>query len=114
MNSLPQPVRVAGVDDIPEGSAITVHPDVTGASQPIAVFNDEGNFFALDDTCTHEDASLADGWIENGEVECPMHSGRFCLATGEALCLPLTRNTRAYSVDVREGDVWLTQESSAS
>ncbi|BAS13866.1 3-phenylpropionate/cinnamic acid dioxygenase ferredoxin subunit [Arthrobacter sp. Hiyo8] len=41
-------------------------------SPPIAVFHtEEGELFALDDTCTHQDASLADGWVEDCWVECP-------------------------------------------
>ena len=42
---------------------------------PIAVFHtEEGELFAIDDTCTHQDASLADGWVEGCEVECPLHA----------------------------------------
>src|SRR3712207_7511553 len=37
---------------------------------------DDGEIFAIDDTCTHQDASLADGWLEGCEVECPLHASR--------------------------------------
>jgi 3-phenylpropionate/trans-cinnamate dioxygenase ferredoxin subunit len=44
-------------------------------SPPIAVFHTkDGELFALDDTCTHQDASLADGWVEGCEVEFPLHA----------------------------------------
>ena len=56
---------------------------------------------------SHEDASLAEGWIEAGEVECPLHATRFCLRTGEPMCLPATRPVAAHKVEVRDGDVYL-------
>lgn len=101
-------IRVAAVDDIDEGSAVTVDAEITGTADDIAVFHsDNGLFYALNDTCTHEEASLAEGWIENDEVECPLHSARFCLRTGEALCLPAIVNSVAHRVEVRDGDVYL-------
>lgn len=99
-------IRIGTVDDIGEGEAITV--EVPGAPDTIAVFHsDNGAFYALNDTCTHEEASLADGWIEGDEVECPLHSSRFCLSTGEVRCLPATRNTVAHRVEVVDGEIWL-------
>ncbi|MFF2675698.1 bifunctional 3-phenylpropionate/cinnamic acid dioxygenase ferredoxin subunit [Arthrobacter koreensis] len=101
-------IRVAAADDIDEGEAITVDSTTTGTADDIAVFHShDGGFYALNDTCTHEEASLAEGWIEDGEVECPVHSARFCLKTGEALCLPATVNAVAHRVEVVDGDVIL-------
>jgi 3-phenylpropionate/trans-cinnamate dioxygenase ferredoxin subunit len=100
-------IRVCGVADVPEGEAVRVEKEVAGTPDAIAVFNDDGCFFALDDTCTHEEASLADGWIEGGQVECPLHSGRFCLKTGAVLSMPATKDTRTHRVEVRDGEVWL-------
>ena len=74
----------------------------------IAVFRtDEDEFYALDDLCTHGDASLADGWIEGTEVECPMHSGKFCLKSGKVLCMPAVDDTNTHKVEVRGDEVWL-------
>lgn len=100
-------VRVCAVGDIPDGEARVVDATLTGTGNGIAVFHDGGDYFALDDTCTHEEASLADGWIENCEVECPLHSARFSLRTGEALCMPATHAARTHLVEVRDGEVWL-------
>ncbi|CAN5194128.1 non-heme iron oxygenase ferredoxin subunit [soil metagenome] len=100
-------IVVAHEGDIGEGEAIRVTRDVTGADDAIAVFFDEGSYFALNDTCTHAEASLAEGWIENGEVECPMHSGRFCLRSGAVLSMPATRDAVTHRVEVVEGDVVL-------
>ncbi|KSW27704.1 MULTISPECIES: non-heme iron oxygenase ferredoxin subunit [Pseudomonas] len=74
--------------------------------QAIAVFNLGGCFHALADRCPHGDASLAEGWIENGEVECPLHQARFDIATGKVLCAPAKSCARRYPVKV-ENDVVL-------
>ncbi|WP_326731645.1 bifunctional 3-phenylpropionate/cinnamic acid dioxygenase ferredoxin subunit [Streptomyces phaeochromogenes] len=100
-------IRVAALGDIPEGEALKVEAELTGHDDAIAVFHDEQTYYALDDTCTHGRASLSDGWIEGGEVECPLHSARFCLRTGEAQCMPATIGMRTHRVEVRSGAVWL-------
>ncbi len=100
-------MQVCGVDEIPSGEARLVGRDRTGTGDDIAVFNDEGSYHALDDTCTHALASLSEGWVEDGTVECPLHAARFSLTTGEALSLPATQATRCHRVEVRDGQVWL-------
>ncbi|WAP52275.1 bifunctional 3-phenylpropionate/cinnamic acid dioxygenase ferredoxin subunit [Arthrobacter sp. ATA002] len=101
-------IRIAAVEDIGEGTAVKVDAEVAGTADDVAVFrSDNGSFYALNDTCTHEDASLSEGWIEDTEVECPVHSARFCLRTGEALCLPALINATTHRVEVRGGDVYL-------
>lgn len=100
-------MRVCAVEEIESGEARVVGRDTAGTGDDIAVFNDEGEFFALDDTCTHALASLAEGWVEDAEVECPLHAARFSLRTGEALSLPATKAARCHRVQVRDGAVWL-------
>ena len=57
-------IRVAALDDIPEGEGIAVDKAVTGTADNIALLRDtDGTVWALDDTCTHETASLADVWV---------------------------------------------------
>ncbi|WP_432975952.1 non-heme iron oxygenase ferredoxin subunit [Dactylosporangium sp. CA-233914] len=101
-------IRVAAAGDIPEGEGIVVSRDQTGTEDDIALLKDEdGTVWALNDTCTHERASLADGWVEDGHVECPLHSSRFCLKNGQVDGLPATRDTVAHRVEVRDGEVYL-------
>ncbi len=101
-------IRVAAVDDIPEGEGIEISRDVTGTDDDIALLRDEdGSVYALDNTCTHEVASLAEGWVEDGHVECPIHSSRFNLRTGAVVGLPATRDTVAHRVEVVGDDVFL-------
>lgn len=100
-------ILVAQVGEIADGEAKVIPTDQSGADVPIAIFHSGGAYYALDDICTHEVASLADGWIEEGEVECPLHSARFCLRTGAALCLPAVRPVRTHRVQVKGDGLWL-------
>ena len=67
---------------------------------PLAVYNTEGEFFVSDDTCSHGSASLAEGFLEGTEIECPWHSGTFCIRTGRALMFPAVEPIRVYPVTV--------------
>ena len=60
-------------------------------------------FYAVDDTCTHDDGPLADGWLDGNAIECPRHGARFDVTTGKVLCLPAAVPIRAYPVQV-EGE----------
>ena len=73
---------------------------------PIAIYNVEGTFFATDDTCTHGEASLSEGEIEDGLIECPFHFGRFEIATGKPAGAPCTIPIRNYPVVVEDGAVF--------
>ncbi|HEY7222755.1 MAG TPA: non-heme iron oxygenase ferredoxin subunit [Micromonosporaceae bacterium] len=101
-------IRVARLDDLVIGEGVAIDRSITGTDDDIAILRDEdGSVWALDDTCTHEYASLAQGYVEQGYVECPLHASRFSLRTGEVRGLPATRDTRAHRVEVRDGDVYL-------
>ncbi|MEA5455049.1 non-heme iron oxygenase ferredoxin subunit [Sinomonas sp. JGH33] len=101
-------IDVGRLDEIDEGTARVIEPEESGFDEPIAVFHTEtGCVFALDDTCTHEEASLAEGWIEGDTVECPLHSSSFDLRTGRVLCLPATQSARTHKVEVADGRVVL-------
>lgn len=101
-------IRVAVLDDIPVGEGIVIDSTVTGTADDVALLrDDDGTVWALDDTCTHDTASLAEGWVEGGCVECPRHSSRFNLKTGAVQCPPATENTRPHRVEVRDGEVFL-------
>ena len=98
-------LRVCDLADVPPGEALRV----TTVSPPIAVFHtDGGELFAIDDTCTHQDASLADGWVEGCEVECPLHASRFDLRTGAVDAPPAKVGVRAHTVTVDGDQVYVT------
>jgi nitrite reductase/ring-hydroxylating ferredoxin subunit len=88
--------------DIPAGEAVRVDVD-----PPIAVFNVDDELYAIDDTCTHQDASLADGWLEGCTVECPLHESCFDVRTGEVTGPPAKRGVRTHRVEVVDGVVFV-------
>ena len=92
-------LEVCPLSELPRGEAVRVD-----AKPPIAVFHtDDGEVFAIDDTCSHQDASLADGWLEGCEVECPLHASRFDLRTGKVDAPPAKKPIRTHRVDVIDG-----------
>jgi 3-phenylpropionate/trans-cinnamate dioxygenase ferredoxin subunit len=64
----------------------------------ILLANVDGRYCAVDDTCTHEEASLATGVLKGELVKCPLHGSRFNVCTGEALEEPAEVNLRTYPV----------------
>lgn len=74
---------------------------------PIAVFNVEGKLYAIDDTCTHGNASLSEGYVEGCVVECPFHAGTFDICTGKALAYPAVDPVKSYPVNVDGDDVFV-------
>ena len=95
-------ILVGELSDIPVGEAVRVQAEV-----PVAVFNVDGSLYAIDDTCTHQDASLADGWLEGCAVECPLHAACFDLRTGVPSGPPAKKPVRTHQVVVSDGQVYL-------
>jgi 3-phenylpropionate/trans-cinnamate dioxygenase ferredoxin subunit len=92
-------VRVASAADIPPGTMKQV--EVAGVR--VALVNLGGEFVAIDDTCSHEEASLSRGTLTGEVVVCPKHGARFNVKTGRVLALPAVRSVAVYPVRV-EGD----------
>ena len=75
------------------------------AGEPVCLYSLAGRIYATHDTCTHEEASLADGFIEGDCIECPLHQALFHIPTGEVRSAPATRPLRVYPVKLVEGHV---------
>jgi 3-phenylpropionate/trans-cinnamate dioxygenase ferredoxin subunit len=98
--------KVGPVSSLAPGEALRLE-----TTPPIAVFRtDDGELFAVDDTCTHQDASLADGWLEGCQIECPLHASAFDLRTGRVDQPPAKRPVRTHRVVV-EHEVIFVEES---
>jgi 3-phenylpropionate/trans-cinnamate dioxygenase ferredoxin subunit len=96
-------IPVCRLADLERGDARRLDID-----PPVSVFHTEdGQVFAVDDTCTHQDASLADGWLEGCEVECPLHASKFDLRTGSVDAPPATRPVRTHRVQVEDGMLYV-------
>jgi 3-phenylpropionate/trans-cinnamate dioxygenase ferredoxin subunit len=76
----------------------------------VAVCRTADGFHAFDNVCTHQFALLSDGYIEDGCIECPLHQGRFDVATGKPMGAPVTTPIRVYPVKVEDGRVYVDLE----
>jgi 3-phenylpropionate/trans-cinnamate dioxygenase ferredoxin subunit len=97
---------VAHVGDVEPGELKYV--EVGPNYEPIVLINFEGDFYALGDLCTHEEASLSDGEIVGDEIECPLHGGAFEIKTGLPANFPVvvpatTYRTRVVGDEVQIG-----------
>jgi nitrite reductase/ring-hydroxylating ferredoxin subunit len=88
--------KVALVAEIAPGTA----RQVTVNGRTLGVFNVNGTFYAIDDTCTHRGAPLSEGECAGTEVTCPWHGARFDLTTGGHLSPPAPKDVTAYKVQV--------------
>ena len=87
-------VKAADRADLAEG-------DVKGvviAGKEIALYDLDGMLYATDDICTHAYARLSDGWLDRGEIECPLHAGRFDVKSGKATAPPCTDDLKTYPI----------------
>lgn len=75
------------------------------AERDIALFNVGGQIFATDNICTHEYASLADGFFDGETVECPLHGACFNVRTGQALSPPAVLDLKTYVVEIKDDDI---------
>lgn len=99
--------RAASFDEISQESGLRV--DVSG--HRIALFRIGDDVYAIGDRCSHAEASLADGEVFDGSVECPRHGSEFDVRTGKPGSLPATRPVPVYVVEVEGSDVFVTVES---
>jgi len=75
--------------------------DVEGVD--VAVFNLGGEFYALEDVCTHDGAEIASGELDGDEIVCPRHGARFCVRTGAVKSAPAYEDIAAFAVRVEDG-----------
>ena len=94
-------VKVAKTSEIPDQAGKCV--DVEGRT--IAVFNLGGEFYAINDTCTHQGGPLSDGAVNGEEVECPWHGARFKIKSGEIAGPPAFEGVEHYTVRIDGDDI---------
>jgi 3-phenylpropionate/trans-cinnamate dioxygenase ferredoxin subunit len=98
---------------IPAGRAAELPPGrvrlVTGPDDlRIAVCNVEGEFYAIEDVCTHDGGPLDQGELEGEEIECPRHGARFDVRTGRATLMPAVMPVLTYAVRVDGEDLFVS------
>ena len=100
-------VKVANVDDIPNGEALQVEAE----GLTLALVRANGDVYAVGDVCSHEQAFLSEGFCEGFEIECPLHGSIFDIRTGEVKSLPATDPIKTYPVKLEDGAVLVDVEA---
>ena len=94
-------VKVAKSDEIQPGQGKMVEVD----GRKIALFNVDGAFYAIDDTCTHRGGPLSEGDLDGKQVTCPWHGAVFDVTTGGVLGPPAPKEVSRYNARVEGGDI---------
>jgi ferredoxin-NADP reductase/nitrite reductase/ring-hydroxylating ferredoxin subunit len=89
-------VKVADTNDIQPSHMKEVQVD----GESICIVNVEGKYYAIGNICTHEGGPLADGTLEDYEVECPWHASKFDVRTGEVKEPPASEPEPVYQIKV--------------
>lgn len=97
-------VKAGEIGEIEPGKAKQV--EIEG--ERIALFNVDGNYFAISDVCTHEEASLSKGTLQGEVVSCPRHGARFNVRTGQVLSLPAILPVATYPVRLEGSDILIS------
>ncbi len=105
---MPEWVRVATTGECDGDGCLR---RILANGEAIVLARSEGQIFALEDCCSHEDFPLSEGEIVAGALECVLHGARFDIRTGRALSLPAVRPVKTYRADVRGEDVYVEVES---
>lgn len=96
-------MKAAALADCPPGT-------LKGArlgNELIVLANVDGDVYALEDQCSHQDFPLSDGELEGTDVICIYHGARFDACTGRNKALPAVRPVRSFPVEIRDGDVYV-------
>ena len=72
----------------------------------ILVCNIDGEIYALEDKCTHQDFELSPGKLDGAEIECVLHGAKFDVRTGQALCAPAYASVPTFEVKLHDGAIW--------
>lgn len=92
-------VDVAAVEEIEPGGYTLAYID----GIEVAIFNVAGTFYAIEDVCTHDGGTLADGEVDGYEIECPRHGARFDLRSGRVTAPPAYEDVTTYATRVHAG-----------
>ena len=93
--------KAATIEDVPAGQRKMVKV----GGKRIALFNIDGNYYAIDDTCPHKGGPLSEGQVTGTTVTCPWHHSSFDLRTGDAMTPPAEVGVSTYNVRVVDDDI---------
>ncbi|MEY4769151.1 MAG: hypothetical protein RL637_1790 [Pseudomonadota bacterium] len=100
-------IKVANCQQLANGEHLIV--ELKG--QEIVLFKHDNQFYAIEDRCSHDNGSIAQGQIEAGEIICPRHGARFCLKTGQYRSPPAYENISCFPVLVNNESVYVAESA---
>lgn len=106
MNDIDGWYRAVAASEVEEDDVIGVTVGEQGEHE-VAIYRLGGKFFATVDRCTHQTARLSDGLVVDDCIECPLHQGRFQIATGRARSGPVSVALKTYPVKIENGSVYV-------
>ena len=98
---MPKLVKIAQTGDLSPGEGKVFEAE----GQTIALFNVDGTFYAIENTCTHVGGSLGEGALVGDQVTCPLHGAQFNVASGKVLGPPAGSDVKSFVVTVEGSDV---------
>ncbi|MCH2304878.1 MAG: non-heme iron oxygenase ferredoxin subunit [SAR202 cluster bacterium] len=96
-------IKICDLSEIPNGSIKKFEIN----DEEITICNINNQIFAINDNCSHDEASLQEGFIDGYEIECPMHGAKFDIRTGEVTCLPAVSPIKTYNIKINNGAIEL-------
>ena len=96
--------RSGFASEVPQGEVRVMR---CAGGREVAVSNIDGEYFAIDNICTHDGGPLGEGKLQRGRVICPRHGAAFDARTGKVLTLPAVRSVNAYPVSVDGDDLYI-------
>ena len=100
MNDFVQVCKVGDISD-PDKQVVEV------GERYVVLFHVDGQFYAVDDVCTHDGGPLGEGCLEGYVIACPRHGAKFDIRDGRALCMPAVSGTSSHEVKVEDGEVFV-------
>ena len=94
-------IDAAALDDIEDEDVMRFDH----AERTYAIYRVDGNVYATDGLCTHEQVHLSDGFVMDHVIECPKHNGRFDIRDGRPLCAPVCEKLTTYPTKVEDGRI---------
>jgi 3-phenylpropionate/trans-cinnamate dioxygenase ferredoxin subunit len=95
--------QVATIDEVPEGGRKSLVFD----ERAVLLLRIGGEYYAVEDVCSHDGQPLTEGPLAGTSIECPRHGARFDVQTGRPLCMPAVEPIATFEVKVEGNDIYL-------
>lgn len=94
-------ISITKINEIPLGG----HKAITINGTPVVLFNLEGEYYAIENRCTHQDFPLSEGCIIDNEITCPLHGAKFNIKTGEVTAPPAFMDVQTFAVRIEQDNI---------